>query len=318
VQYLDNLDRRIRGGSLAETGKFEANLPRTHLRFPGVELPSPELYILKLVQASVALGAEAIRISILENQLQFVADGCTLPDPFDLASCLMTFPKPGSALADLTIGLSGGLLSSNGRVDALTCQRGERQYVVLSNREFKHYKEPIKGTVERKAFVVRVHKNRPSLFTRLIGRHLSERMDEHRALYARATLCPINITLDGRNLEEFEPIYQLDGSTQLRCCPPQSGELGFRLRPSDQVSSESLRQDVSKVQGSIAVVNDSSDPTQVYWVRRGVLLQCTTEDLGPKIAIVCADRLGTDNTEFGLLRNDDFQARLQSIRTSVS
>jgi hypothetical protein len=320
VQYFNYLERRRRDVDQAAQ-RFESNLRRTHLVFPGIELPSPAFYILKLIQAAVALGAQTIRISVLDTELCLEADGCAFPDDFDLAACLMTFPALGSPLADLTIGLSGALESSNGQVDGLICGREQAQYANLTEHGIELRRENKGEWIGETTLAIRVHKNRPSLFSRLIGRHLGQRMDEHRVLYSRATLCPVDILLDGRKLTDFQPIHQLEGPTQLHGSRPQSGEFGFKIRAGDQTAvSSALQGTLGKVQGAVLTIGGAPQATEVYWVRRGVLLQRTTEKLtfGPKLAIVCADRLDLDLTQFGLLRNDTLEVKLQSLRTLIT
>ena len=104
MHYLDYLEGKRVSPEVRPPVVFQVKLPRIHIRFPGLVIPEPTYYPLKLVQAAVALGASAIRIFSEDSVLRFEADGCVFPDGFDLSEVLMRFPEEGSALTDLTVG----------------------------------------------------------------------------------------------------------------------------------------------------------------------------------------------------------------------
>lgn len=312
MHYFESLEQSCRGKSPAET--YEVNLPRTHLSFPGIQLPDPSFYVLKLVQAAVSLGARAIRVSSLACEFRVEADGCRFPDDFSVNSALMRFPAPGSPIGDLTVGLSAALEASRGRVDLLCCHHQKGEYGVITPGRLGVFQVAADDWLTKTSLAVRIHKQRAPLLTRFMRRTLSARMDEHRALWHRASLCPVPLHFDGHSLE-IPPALTQAQTTRIECRPAGVGEIGFALRLSPE-HAQSLEQPLS----SLVAFGEAADTTEILWVHRGVVVASSRESLGlgAALAICCLGELELDRSHFALVRNQAYRQAVQQLRERYS
>lgn len=105
----DFLERKKAGGKVKSSGLFTISLRAAKRKLATSRLPKPSFWLLKIVQAAVASGAQAVKISLLQSKtrVSFGGPGHGLGDPGEVANDLFELGEGRSrAHRHLMVGLS--------------------------------------------------------------------------------------------------------------------------------------------------------------------------------------------------------------------
>lgn len=179
-RYLEDQRKR---GAFDSSGTFSIDWSKAQLKLGRFQLGHPAGYLLKLVQAGVALRAGQIKVVLDRLGVKLMFYGIEL----DCASVVELFSKPLAADTQEPLGLLGvGLNAAPATtIEVYDHQRGEG--VRLGP-------EPQTLTTWKGEALVRIFITRAAT--------AAQRAIEHDSLCDRVTFCPIPVWLDGRRLNE--------------------------------------------------------------------------------------------------------------------
>ena len=179
------------------SASFTLNALKAREKLSRFALPEPGLWIVKLVQAAVAAGAEEVRIKFLKQKVQIeFANACQWEAEDILRYLSVGEVPPERALAHLVFGLSASAFGPEEKI-AWSCGRHQIK-LTEEGVEKSAYADP-----ERLRIVVTRARKRYSLSQKLSfpARHvMKQTAHEYKALIDRCIHCPIPLNIDGHQM----------------------------------------------------------------------------------------------------------------------
>ena len=340
VQELRNV------GQTESVGEFTVNPQKAREKLREYQLLRPGSYVLKVVQAAVSAGALDIGVRATRDELtlSFGTLDSVLPSAGDLLKNLtegLEQPSKRSSLHHLTAAVNGAYAQD---VREIRWETPDGALQVTGSDFIE-----LKGASKTFSFVVRKRRTLGQWFRGTVY------VDEIRQLESRGFYGPQTITIDNRQLgrpkwdrylEPYRDDLGLDREAYLLECWAPDGSQAY-LRPPDYncysgagsqggittinpaFKPESrvpllyqgpIGTDVEGVDLAVAIRPSFHQPSALLVVCDGVLLDKVEKaDLGHPGALVLTgmEGLNTDLSEFGVVRDQSFEDRLQRIQTFV-
>lgn len=274
-------------------GEFTLNPARAAEHLRHLQLPGPDHFLLKLVQAGVAAGAAEIRVKIGWFGLEIdIALAECLPLE-DLSSYLLRQDRPG--LRYLAIGVNAALSS----VRAVTLEQAGKRLVVTRKSQWEEKVLPQPG--------LRIG----------LARNRWDTSSERRLLTDVCCWCPVPLAVNGHPVQipswgsnatlvqSYVPGHSLSAPATSRALSPPRvpSSLAGRRIPCDMVLA----------------LESHSGPGIVYFVQHGVTVCQRRMTFGQEgvVAVVGADNLPTDLGGFEVLDGEALEERIVAVRVEL-
>lgn len=323
----DFLARERSAGSFSSSGLFTLSLKAAQKKLAESRLPNPGFWLLKIVQAAVASGANyvQIRLSRTRTRITFDGPGEDLGGPGEVASNLF-------ALADL--------------------KRSSHRHLVLgicaaSGLPFKHRLLWRDSRHQRQLSIsgdtVRVDQSECEGFTLVLEQRLGwfgrpfDRAQYHQMLHQRCRHAPIPVLFDGRDLtrEHTPPTGNEDltlveahtlGEPGLRSPAPGAdyqrsrGALHWMPKPSDRrwvkatpplvylLDSNPPKEEGILNSSQVVSIKELARPGRLIAVKDGVDMDPVFLDSPGFEVLLPADGLTLDASDFAVVQNQAWSA----------
>ena len=231
------LEETTEAGQYDSTGVFTTSVGRGLEMLASYQLAPPSAWILKVVQAAVAWGAQELTVRQSATRTSFAFAHGVRPFPlFELQQALLsTDPSPVGSVEHLTAGLRS-VGQGDGRTWRLTNRTGDSsEQLVWDGQELSRTGESHARAAEVILEVDFTQADRGRRLGRLF-RGAGRARDEYMEVVKGAYVCPIPLTFDGRRIDSGEHRGSFEKETRLAylcfgVAPPdklaQSPEIGL-------------------------------------------------------------------------------------------
>lgn len=181
-----------------ETGEFHINRLQAMKKLAAFSLPEPGLWLVKIVQAAVAAGADEVRVRLLRHKVKVdFSNPCQWSANKILGHLSGHIPSDARALFHLKAGL---LAASEGLKQAMEWSCGGTR-VCLSEQDSVGEEAPDDGSFQLVVSRPTRPEVKPDKFNSPIRYLFRKTAHEYKALVDRCRVSPIPIWIDGLKLE---------------------------------------------------------------------------------------------------------------------
>ncbi len=191
-------------GLLDSKGSFTISTEKAMFKLAAFQLPRPEMWILKVVQAAVILDCSNIKVTVTRGKITIEFTHTVAVHSKSLLTALGTTEtshEPG--ISELVTGLRAVGVNPPRSFGVAVAGEIPTQYITWNGKDLAWTQA--EHTANRRSLTIEVanfsENDDPSLLSRLYSLATKTSVAEHRELSKHVFGCPVPITVDGRRLD---------------------------------------------------------------------------------------------------------------------